>query len=499
VLINFRNKGEKEMQLQQLLSYLPIYQMIGEGNPDITSIEQNHKQVSKGSLFICIKGEKFDGHLFAEEAIKNGAVAIISEKDLHLSVPVIVVNDSKRVMAIVASAFYNHPSHHLMVIGVTGTNGKTSTSHYINSMLQYAGKKTGLIGTMYTKINHEVFETKNTTPDSLTLQKTFHEMLVKQVDTAIMEVSSHALHQGRVWGTDFNIAVFTNLTQDHLDYHKTMDEYKRAKSLLFSQLGNTYNDFSGKFAVLNSDEEASELFAQSTAAHVISYGIHGNADIRATNIEVNGNGSSFDLVTPSGTISIQTKLIGLFNIYNLLAAASVGWIMKLSLKEIREAFSTLEGVPGRFELVDEKQPFPVIVDYAHTPDGLENVLNTVRELANRRVFVVIGCGGDRDKSKRPKMAEIACRLATDAIFTSDNPRSEDPEQIIEDMLKGIKGNNYKVILDRKEAIKYAIMEANDGDVVLIAGKGHETYQIIGDQVLPFDDRKIAADVIKERL
>jgi len=484
------------MQLQQLLSYLPFYRLIGEGNPTITALEQNHKQVKEGCLWFCIKGENVDGHLFAKDAVNNGASAVVCEYELDIDVPQIIVNDSKRAMAILASAYYQHPSTSMTVIGVTGTNGKTSTSHFIDAILRYTGRKTGLIGTMYTKIDNETFETKNTTPDSLTLQKTFKDMVNKKVDSVIMEVSSHALHQGRVWGTDFNIAVFTNLTQDHLDYHKTMEEYKRAKSLLFSQLGNSYNGYSEKFAVLNSDEEASEFFAKCTAAPVIRYGIKNDAEIKAENIKMNQKGSSFDLVTPLGTVRIETKLIGLFNIYNLLAAATVGWLLKLPLADIKEAISTIKGVAGRFELVDENQPFPVIVDYAHTPDGLENVLKTVRELAKNRIFVVVGCGGDRDKTKRPKMAEIACLFATDPVFTSDNPRSEDPIQIIKDMEEGVKGKKYKVIPDRKEAIRYAIENANEGDVVLIAGKGHETYQIIGDQVLSFDDRLVASNAIK---
>jgi UDP-N-acetylmuramoyl-L-alanyl-D-glutamate--2,6-diaminopimelate ligase len=362
-----------------------------------------------------------------------------------------------------------------------------------------AGKKTGLIGTMYTKIGDVVEETKNTTPESLTLQKTFKRMVDAGVEAAVMEVSSHALDMGRVHGCDYNTAVFTNLTQDHLDYHHTMEEYKRAKGLLFSQLGNTFDVKTPKFAILNVDDEASLGYEKSTAAHILTYGIDSEADLRATNIRMNASGTSFELKTPSGIEKVTMKLIGKFNIYNVLASIASGLVYGIPLSQIIASIEEVQGVSGRMELVDEGQSYAVIVDYAHTPDSLENVLKTIQQFAEKRIFVVVGCGGDRDKTKRPLMAQIAVKYGTDPIFTSDNPRSEDPNAILNDMEAGVLSKaDYRVIVDRKEAITFAIDSANRDDIILIAGKGHETYQIIGEQILSFDDRIVAKEAIKER-
>lgn len=487
------------MKLHELLQYLPFARMEGgKENPDILNIEQDSRKVTPGTLFICIEGENFDGHSFAKDAEKNGASAIVAQKPIDVSVPTIYVHDTVRAMAIISSHFYGNPSEQLFVIGVTGTNGKTSVTHMIDHLFKDTGKKTGLIGTLYTKIGNETFETKNTTPDSLTLQKTYRKMKDEPVEVLSMEVSSHALATGRVWGTNFDIAVFTNLSQDHLDFHRTMDEYKHVKGLLFSQLGNQYGTGRQKFAVLNGDDPASEDYKKMTSAHVIEYGLNPSASVVAKNIEYGGKGTTFDLVTPAGERKVHTPLLGLFNVYNLLAAVSVGIIYGLELNEIVSSLESFTGVPGRFELVDEGQPFSVIVDYAHTPDGLENVLQTAQSLSKGKIFAIVGCGGDRDRKKRPLMAQIACQYADYPIFTSDNPRSEDPRAIIKDMEAGVKNAEYKVIVDRKEAIEYAVSKAGEGDMILIAGKGHETYQIIGDQVFDFDDREIAREAIKKR-
>lgn len=385
------------------------------------------------------------------------------------------------------------------MVGITGTNGKTSVSHIVEHMFKTCSKQTGLIGTLYTKIGNQVFEAKNTTPDSLTLQKTLNKMVEEHTTAVSMEVSSHALVQGRVWGVDFDVAVFTNLTQDHLDYHKTMEEYKKAKGLLFSQLGNRYGDLEKKFAVLNSDDPASDEYKQITSANTLTYGIEHSSDVQAENIYYTNQGTVFDVSTPVGSSKVSTNLIGKFNVYNTLSAIAVGLCANLPLEAIVNSLADFNGVPGRFELVNEKQNFPVIVDYAHTPDSLENVLKTAQSLANNsKIFVVVGCGGDRDKTKRPIMAQVACQYATHAIFTSDNPRTEDPIQILKDMEEGVIGLDYNVIPDRKEAIHYAIQEAEDGDVIIIAGKGHEDYQIIGDQKFDFDDRKLAREAILKK-
>jgi UDP-N-acetylmuramoyl-L-alanyl-D-glutamate--2,6-diaminopimelate ligase len=491
-------RGFENMKLQDLLKHLHLLVPYEGTNAEITSIENDNRKVQKGSLFICIKGYTVDGHDFAESAVKNGAAAVLSERALALSVPVIIVNDTTRAMAVLADAFYNHPTKKLHLIGITGTNGKTTTSHLIEKIFSDVTRNTGLIGTMYTKIGNEKIETKNTTPESLVLQKRFQQMLDAGVDTAIMEVSSHALHMGRVHGCDYDIAVFTNLTQDHLDYHKTMEDYMHAKSLLFSQLGNTFDPNKPKYAILNADDPASEMYRKSTAAHVVTYGIDNEADFYARNIHMTSVGTTFEIVIKEKSYPINIQLIGRFSIYNVLASIATAFVSEIPMSDIIHSIESVRGVDGRFELVSAGQDFTVIVDYAHTPDSLENVLKTIQSFAKKRIFVIVGCGGDRDKTKRPLMAEIASRYATDPIFTSDNPRSEDPIAILRDMEEGVSGKNYITIPDRKEAIVTAINQATEGDVILIAGKGHETYQIIGSNVYDFDDRVVAREAIEER-
>ncbi|MBM4764025.1 UDP-N-acetylmuramoyl-L-alanyl-D-glutamate--2,6-diaminopimelate ligase [Bacillus sp. B15-48] len=486
------------MKLHKLLGYLHSFIAYKGENPDITSIENDNRKVTQGSLFICIKGYTVDGHDFAESAVENGAVAVLAEKELALNVPVIVVKDTTRAMAILADAFYEQPSHKLHLIGVTGTNGKTTTSHLIEKVFTDEGQKTGLIGTMYTMIGSRKLEVKNTTPESLTLQKTFKQMVDEKVRTAVMEVSSHALVNGRVHGTDYDIAVFTNLTQDHLDYHQTMEEYKKAKSLLFAQLGNVFHHEKPKYAVLNADDVVSKEYERNTVAYILTYGIDNNADLQAKNIQMTASGTTFDLVTPFGIEKLSMQLIGKFSIYNVLASVGACLVSGIPLNRIISSLETVKGVRGRFELVNAGQDYTVIVDYAHTPDSLENVLKTIQQFAKKRIFVVVGCGGDRDSTKRPLMAEIACQYATNPIFTSDNPRSEDPELILRDMEDGVKGSHYKKITDRAEAIDFAVQQAEKEDIILIAGKGHETYQIIGDKILDFDDKEIAIKAIKKR-
>lgn len=487
------------MKLHTLLSSLPSYKGDFSLNPTITSIENDTRKVKQGSLFICVKGYTVDGHDLASDAVQKGAVAVIAEKDLSLSVPVIVVKSTTRAMAVLADYFYQHPTQKLKLIGITGTNGKTTTSHLIEKLLQDNQKKTGLIGTMYTKIGDTIKETKNTTPDSVTLQHIFHEMVENHVDTAVMEVSSHALELGRVHRCDYDIAVFTNLTQDHLDFHKTMEAYKHAKTLLFSQLGNAFDPSKPKYAVINKDDAAAEDFIKATAASVVSYGIEQDADVVAKNIVVTAAGTRFMIETVKESLPIQLQLIGKFSVYNVLAATSVGLCLGMSLQQIIHSLEDVAGVAGRFELVNEGQDFTVIVDYAHTPDSLENVLETVNEFAKGHTYCVVGCGGDRDRTKRPIMAKIACDLSNQPVLTSDNPRTEDPKAILNDMVAGATGDQYKVIVDREEAIRWAIQQAKTNDVIMIAGKGHETYQEVNGVRNHFDDREIARAAIKEVL
>ncbi|GAF16477.1 UDP-N-acetylmuramoylalanyl-D-glutamate-2,6-diaminopimelate ligase [Bacillus sp. JCM 19046] len=462
----------------------------------IEHLEMDSRLVENNTLFFCINGYTVDGHDFAKMAQEKGAVAIIAERPLPLSIPVIVVPDTKRAMAKLANRFYDEPTKKLQLIGVTGTNGKTSVTHILDQIFRDANQKTGLIGTMYTKIGDEVIETKNTTPESLVLQQRFHSMHEHGVETALMEVSSHALHLGRVRGCDFNTAIFTNLTPDHIDYHETMDHYLYAKSLLFSQLGNTYE---GKCAIINADDPASDRLIHMTTADIITYGMKKKVDVQAKDVKVTAAGTSFKLVVFGESIHVQLKLIGLFNVYNTLAAAAAAYNSGLTLKQIKGSLEQLTGIAGRFEPVDAGQDFTVIVDYAHTPDSLENVLQTVQEFAENQVRVVVGCGGDRDASKRPVMGRIAVQYADETIFTSDNPRTEEPSAILADMTAALDQDQYQMIEDRKLAIEYAIKQAQPGDIILIAGKGHETYQEIGRERIHFDDREVAQAVLKERV
>ncbi|PWA13405.1 UDP-N-acetylmuramoyl-L-alanyl-D-glutamate--2,6-diaminopimelate ligase [Pueribacillus theae] len=484
------------MKLEKLIGHLLVKKWLKKGNPEIHSIQMDSRKVNQNDLFICINGFTVDGHDFAKEAVSKGAVALVVERPVNLDVPTILVKDSQRAMAILADVFYEYPTKKLNVIGVTGTNGKTTTTYLIDKILEDSGVRTGRIGTINTKINGVERDIANTTPESLTLQKMFSEMVEGDTKAAVMEVSSHALHLGRVRGCDFDIAVFTNLTQDHLDYHKTMEAYKQAKGILFSQLGNTYSKCQRKVAVLNNDDEASAYYKTITAAEVVTYGIEKEADISAKNIKLSGAGTNFLLCTPFGDIDINMRLIGTFSVYNALAAVSACLASGISLRSIKQSLESMEGVPGRFELIDEGQPYTVLVDYAHTPDSLLNVLKTIKEFAKGKMTVVVGCGGDRDKTKRPIMGEIAMQYADCAIFTSDNPRSEDPEQILHDITANVEGD-YLTIVDRREAIYYAVQQAKPDDVILVAGKGHETEQIIGKNIYHFDDREVARDAIKE--
>jgi len=486
------------VRLHDLIKSLHDFRDLPAENPEVMSIEMDSREVRMGSLFICIAGYTVDGHNYVAQAVANGAVAIVAEQDVTCDVPVIKVRSTMRAMAVLANSFYDNPTAKLHMIGITGTNGKTSVSHLTREILRKADQKTGLIGTIGMEIGDESFETKNTTPDSLTLQKMFQQMVVALVDSCVMEVSSHALHIGRVHGCQYDVTVFTNLTQDHLDYHKTMDNYRAAKSLLFSQLGNGYDVDRPRYAILNVDDDAAAEYIVACQGIVLTYGIDRDADLLARNIKTTSGGTEFILVFNDKEYPVKMSLVGKFNVYNILATIGATLASGLELDFIISSIAELSGVPGRFELVDAGQDFNVIVDYAHTPDSLENVLKTVRGFANGKIYCLTGCGGDRDKSKRPIMAEIASILSDYPIFTSDNPRTEDPVAILSDMEAGVSDKNYVTIVDRKEAIEYAIGEAGASDVVLIAGKGHETYQIIGDKVLDFDDKAMARLAIEKK-
>ncbi|SER63890.1 UDP-N-acetylmuramoyl-L-alanyl-D-glutamate--2,6-diaminopimelate ligase [Salipaludibacillus aurantiacus] len=485
-------------ELKELAGCLPAYKFIGKSNPTINDLAMDNREVKKGDLFFCIEGFTVDGHDFAAKAVEAGAAAIVAERELPVNVPMIIVRDSKRAMAIMAAHFYRLPSSAMHMIGVTGTNGKTTTTHLIHRILSDYAMETSIIGTMYMKYKNKEIKVKNTTPDSLTLQKAFSDMATEGVEAVTMEVSSHALELGRVHGVDFNVGVFTNLTQDHLDYHKTMDNYARAKGLLFSQLGNGYKENHQNIAVLNIDDPYFDLIETMTAVPIITYGMDEKADFRATEVNIHESGTDFQLCMGNRIYPVQLKMTGRFSVYNALAAAAASYASGVPIQTIQESLAAIQGVAGRFEKVDTDASVHVIVDYAHTPDSLENVLETVREFAKGKVSVVVGCGGDRDRTKRPKMAAIAEKLSDYVYLTSDNPRSEDPEEILNEMKSGMAHNNYSMILSRKEAIFEAVKNAEEDEVILIAGKGHETYQIIGDQTFDFDDRLVAKEALKER-
>lgn len=488
------------MRFSDLLTIIPFYLNSSDvnkfNNLYFNKLEIDHRNIEDGDVFICLQGFTVDGHQFAQQAEENGAIAIISEYPVDVSIPTLIVTNTNEILAKVAAYYYNFPSHELSLFGITGTNGKTTISYLLEAIFQQYEKKTGIIGTIQTKIGKQTFPVTNTTPNALTLQKTLSHMTQANVEAVFMEVSSHALKLGRSHGCDYDVAIFTNLSQDHLDFHDTMDDYLQAKSLLFSQLGNTYHRANQKFAIINEDDPASDFIKTSTAQHILTYGCYNKADVMALNINTSIFQTNFTMSTPSGSIEINSPLIGKFNIYNMLAAATAAIAKNIPLQVIQKAFKQIEGISGRFEKVRNSEDFAVIVDYAHTPDSLENVLQTIQTFAEGQIYVVVGCGGDRDRSKRPQMANIALKYADKAIFTSDNPRTEDPHLILQDMIKGTKKLHYEVIVDRKEAIDRAIELAMPKDIVLIAGKGHETFQQIDRIKYEFDDRKIAEEAIR---
>lgn len=487
------------MLLKEILSALPFYttnQTVE--NIKINGLKMDHRKIKQDDIFICIKGFTVDGHDYAEKAVENGATVVISEKVIQFKNAMnIVVPDTTRALALLAAKFYQYPTHEFPLVGITGTNGKTTTTYLIEEICKAHTQKTGLIGTIQMKIGDQTYPIKNTTPDALHLQETFGQMRDEQVDVAIMEVSSHALDLGRVYGCDFDIAVFTNLSQDHLDFHTDMNDYLRAKTLLFTGLGNNYGD-KPKYAILNADDSSCNSIKKSTAQPVITYGLNTKADVFASDITYGLSHTTFNLVTPIGQTEISSKLIGKFNVYNMLAAVSVAIVLKIPLRRIKSALETIAGVDGRFEQVSLGQKYAVIVDYAHTPDSLENVLETIQEFAQGNIYVVVGTGGDRDRTKRPLMAGVALKHSHQAIFTSDNPRTENPTAILNDMTTGLIGENYLVIENRQEAINHAVDLAKDGDIILIAGKGHETYQEINGVRYDFDDRTIAKEAIERK-
>ncbi len=489
------------MTLGYLIEPLLVKQIKGEINLEITGINYDSREIESGELFVCISGYNFDGHDFAKEAIKKGAVALIVEKWLDIKdITQIKVSNSREALGILATQFYDCPSKDLNLIGVTGTNGKTTVTHLINAIYSAKYNKTGLIGTVKYEIGEEEFPVRTTTPQSLDLQKMMSYMNEKAVRDCIIEVSSHAIEQKRILGCDFNICVFTNLSPEHLDYHDNMESYRAAKGRLFSFLGLSHKKNNiPKAAVINADDDDADYMKNQSAVQVITYGIEKDADIMAREIEIFPEGCRFVVESPWGSLKINLKLTGRFSIYNALAAITVALIEGFNPNYIKEVLEKVEKIPGRFEKVDVGQDFLVIVDYAHTSDSLENVLSTLKEITHGRIGVVFGCGGDRDKEKRPLMAKVAADYGDNLFITSDNPRTEDPESIINDIEKGLTKEKVSYIIepDRRKAISKAINWADANDAVLIAGKGHETYQVFKDRTIDFDDREVAREEIQK--
>lgn len=458
------------------------------------SVQIDSRKVSPGDIFVAVIGHRTDGHHYIRQAVEKGAGGVILERKEFApeTVPWIRVEDSRLTVSRLAAFLYDYPSSRLHVIGVTGTNGKTTTVFLIEKLLCTAGKKVGLIGTIENRIAGKPLETKFTTPDALELHQLFSRMLDEGVTDVVMEVSSHALALHRVADCEFGAAVFTNLTQDHLDFHESAEDYFHSKARLFKHLGTASED-EPKYAVVNLDSPYAEDIIKVTKVPVVTYGINHGADISASNINISHRGTAFSVSGPDFQLDLKLKLVGRFNVYNALAACAVGYMEKIDPETIRMALEETGGIPGRFENIDEGQPFGVIVDYAHTPDGLKNILETAREITAGRVITVFGCGGDRDRGKRPLMGEAAAGKSDFCIITSDNPRSEVPGEIIKDILPGVTKltRDFRIIENRREAIKEAIGMAGKGDLVVIAGKGHETYQIIGKEVFPFNDREEA--------
>ncbi|MCF6223896.1 MAG: UDP-N-acetylmuramoyl-L-alanyl-D-glutamate--2,6-diaminopimelate ligase [Flavobacteriaceae bacterium] len=482
-------------KLKDILYKVAVESVVGSVDLTVNSLAFDSREVLPNTLFVAQKGLIFDGHKYIETAIENGATVIVCEnlpKLFHNNITHIQVKDANEALAIIASNFYDNPSEKLKLVGVTGTNGKTTIATLLYILFKKAGYKAGLLSTIKIMIDELEQPATHTTPNSITINKVLHEMVLQGVGHCFMEVSSHGIHQKRISGLHFTGGIFTNLSHDHLDYHKSFAEYRDVKKIFFDNLPKT------AFALVNIDDKNGTVMLQNTLANKQSYALKTVADYKVKILENQFNG----LLLNMGNHEVWVKLIGSFNAYNLLAIYATAELLGLEKFEILKIISELENVDGRFQHAVSKKGVITIVDYAHTPDALKNVLETINTIRthNEQVITVVGCGGDRDKSKRPKMGQIASLMSNQVVFTSDNPRSEDPDQIIRDIEKGVALENVKKtisITDRKQAIKTACKLANENDIILIAGKGHETYQIIGDVRSNFDDFKIVNGLLTE--
>lgn len=479
----------------KLLKGLQAKSISGDRDLAIRAIQYDSRQVQPGDLFVAIRGYQRDGHEFINQALQSGASAIVSKRDgdYHPRLK-ILVEDSRLALAQLANNYYDSPSSKLSVVGVTGTNGKTTITYWLKSIFEAAGQETGLIGTVRYYIGEKEITATRTTPESLDLQALLDQMVKQGVKTAVMEVSSHALELKRVHGIDFKVAIFTNLTREHLDFHGTMENYRQAKGILFRNLNP------GSVAVLNWDDTNSRQYANLTQAKRVFYSLKDNkAQLFAKRFKFSPSGTEVEFITPQGKQEYQYKLTGEFNLSNFAAVLATAQTLGLDYQQIKKGAESFTGAPGRMEKIDGGQDYNIWIDYAHTPDGMERVLSTVKSFTKGRLICLFGCGGDRDKGKRPQMGKVAEQFADLIILSSDNPRSEDPAKIAEEILSGIKyRNKVKVILDRKEALKLAVQSARPKDSIIVTGKGHENYQEIQGVKYPFSEGEIIEEELKRQ-
>jgi len=497
------------MTLATLLLPLDVVSTMGNLDVELSGITDDSREVAQGSLFVAVKGLQVDGHSFVAQVSRQPVGGIVVQAPFQAPSHVgkaggpawIEVENSRKALGRLASRFFQHPSQSMCMVGVTGTNGKTTVAHVSQAVLERGGYRAGLMGTVGYHAGAEYQPASHTTPGAIPLQAYLHRMVDAGMDTAVLEVSSHALALDRVEGCEFDVVVFTNLTQDHLDFHETMESYYHAKSRLFQEFVVPDSKTGPKRAIINIDDPWGVRLQAETPVPVWTYSLHRRADLYATNVTLSMDGTRFTVHTPQGSLDVESALVGEHNVSNLLAGIGVGLARGMSLADIRQGIRGFRTVPGRFERVEAGQNFSVIVDYAHTEDALARLLTAARQLQRARIITVFGCGGDRDPGKRPKMGRVAARLSDVAFLTSDNPRTEDPEAILRDIEQGVQGLSAAergvsyVIPDRRAAIRAALHEARPGDMVLIAGKGHEDYQILGTTRHRFDDREVACELL----
>lgn len=491
--------------LKELLASLPEARVLGDENVRVVEVNYDSREVGPGSAFVCIRGHARDGHDYVAAAVERGATVLVADNEAALTllpdnIVKVLVPDTRRALALMACEFYGNPSREMLMVGITGTNGKTTTAHLVAELLRAAGyKSVGIIGTLGAATEKTYYDTGRTTPESLDLQRLLADFLDGGSEAVVMEVSSHALVLGRVTGCAFDAGIFTNLTQDHLDFHGTMESYFQAKAKLFDEVAVYSSQFKSYGAVLNVDDRYGRILAEEVVLDypAITYAIEQEAHAKAEAVYLTPTSSSFVVRTSTGDIPFDVSLPGRFNVQNMLAAISFGLLKQMSPSLIQSAMQNVSAPEGRMEVIDEGQGFHVAVDYAHTPDGLQKVLSTVKEFTPGRLICVFGCGGDRDRTKRPQMGAIAAALADIIVVTSDNPRTEEPNSIIEDVLAGTSGSHARVSseVDRRKAIEHALELARPGDFVVVAGKGHETYQIFKERTIHFDDREVVREAL----